>query len=107
MLQDDSYRPIYIADNRVNMPALGLYPFALAIKLWGVHPWSMRPVTALAGALTVFPLYGLVARLTRRRGVALLAAAFLAVSSWHITISRFSFPTIFDPLFALTGCWLL
>jgi hypothetical protein len=39
--------------------------------------------------------------------VALLAAAFLAVSSWHLTLSRYSFPSIFEPLLALSGLWLL
>lgn len=107
ILADSAYRPIYVAADRVNMPALIFYPFALAIKLWGVHLWSMRPLTALAGALTVLPLYGLVRRLIGRLDVALLAAAFLAISSWHLSISRFSFPTIFDPLFGLTGLWLL
>lgn len=107
MMEHPGYRPIYIAGGGVNMPALGLYPFALALDLWGIHIWTMRAVPALAGALTVLPLYALTAQLTRRRDIALLAAAFLAVSSWHVTISRFSFPTVFDPLLGLTGLWLL
>jgi 4-amino-4-deoxy-L-arabinose transferase-like glycosyltransferase len=107
MLEDPDYRPIYVASGGVNMPALGFYPFALALKLWGVHPWTMRIVTALAGALTIFPLYALTARLSGRRDVALLAAGLLAVSSWHISLSRFSFPTVFDPLLSLAGLWLL
>lgn len=107
ILEDPSYRPIYIAAERVNMPALGLYPFALALRIWGMHDWSMRPVTALMGALTVFPLYGLVRHLAGRRDLALLTVALLAVSSWHVTISRFSFPTIFDPFFGVLGLWLL
>lgn|GEM_PF-502070 len=107
LLNDPDYHPIYVASGRVNMPALGFYPFALSLKLFGVHDWSMRPVVALAGAVTVFPLYGLVAHIMRRRDIALLAVALLAVSSWHLTLSRFSFPTIFDPLFSLLGLWLL
>jgi hypothetical protein len=106
ILEEPDYRPVYVAGGGVNMPALIFYPFALAIKLWGIHPWSMRPVTALAGALTVLPLYGLARRLFGAR-VGLLAALLLAVSSWHITVSRFSFPTVFDPLFGLLGLWLL
>jgi 4-amino-4-deoxy-L-arabinose transferase-like glycosyltransferase len=105
--ENPEYRPIYIASERVNMPALGLYPFALALHVWGPHFWTMRVVTALAGALTVFPLYGLAYALTARRSLALGAALLLALSSWHITISRFSFPTVFDPLFGLTGLWLI
>src|SRR5213078_2370111 len=79
ILEDPSYRPVYIAEAHVNMPALVLYPFALAIKRWGAHEWAMRPIVALAGALTVLPLYGLVRRLTGRVGLALLAAALLAI----------------------------
>ncbi len=107
LLEDPDYRPIYIASGRVNMPALGFYPFALALRIWGIQAWSMRVVTALAGALTVLPLYALTWHLRGRRDVALLAATLLAVSSWHVTLSRFSFPTIFDPLLAVLGLWLL
>jgi 4-amino-4-deoxy-L-arabinose transferase-like glycosyltransferase len=107
ILEDDTYRPIYIGEHHVNLPALGLYPFAAALGILGVHTWSLRVVTAMAGALTVLPLYGLALRLTRRRDVALLASALLAISSWHVSISRFSFPAVFDPLLTLTGLWLL
>lgn len=107
MLEDPGYRPVYVAEGGVNMPALGLYPFAFAHRLWGIHPWSMRTITALAGALTVLPLYWFLLQLTGRTAPALLAAAFLAVSSWHLVISRFSFPAVFDPLLSLTALGLL
>jgi 4-amino-4-deoxy-L-arabinose transferase-like glycosyltransferase len=107
MLDTPGYRPVYIAEGGVNMPALGFYPFALALEVWGIHIWTMRTVTALAGALTVLPLYALARQLFGRADVALLAAAFLAMSSWHITLSRFSFPTVFEPLLSLSGLWLL
>jgi 4-amino-4-deoxy-L-arabinose transferase-like glycosyltransferase len=107
ILDTPGYRPVYIAEGGVNMPAFGFYPFALALDVWGIHIWTMRTVTALAGALTVLPLYALVRRLFGRADVALLAAAFLAMSSWHITLSRFSFPTVFEPLLSLSGLWLL
>ncbi len=107
LLEDPTYRPIYEPRQGVDLPILGLAPFALALKLWGIHAWTLRTITALAGALTVLPLYGLMHGLFRRRDVALLAAALLAVSSWHVAISRLSFPTIFDPLLTLSGLWLL
>ena len=105
MLRDSQYRPIYVPS--VQLPALGLYPFTIGLHLWGIHPWSLRPVTALAGALTTLPLYAVARRLTRSVHAALLAGFFLAVSSWHVTISRLSFPTVFDPLLTLTGLWML
>ncbi len=107
ILNDPAYRPVYEPGGGVDLPGLGFYPFALALSTWGIHDWTLRTVTALAGALTVLPLYALVRRLFAHNGVALLAALFLAVSSWHIAISRFSFPTVFDPLLTLTGLWLL
>ncbi|NJK80019.1 MAG: hypothetical protein HC914_09025 [Chloroflexaceae bacterium] len=107
ILEDPTYRPIYEPDGGIDLPGLGFYPFAFGLHLWGIHVWSLRPVAALAGALTVLPLYGLAWELFGRRDGALLAAALLAVSSWHLTLSRFSFPTIFDPLLTLTGLWLI
>ena len=106
MLADPGYRPAYIA-NRVDLPGMGLLPFTLPLRVWGIEIWSLRTITALAGALTILPLYGLTRRLFGRSTLALLAAGLLAVSSWSITISRFSFPTIFDPLLQVTGLWLL
>ncbi len=107
MLNDPTYRPIYEPAGGVHLPGLGFYPFALALHLWGVHVWTARVMTALAGALTLLPLAALAWLLWRRASTALLAAAMLAVSSWHITISRFSFPTIFEPLLSSSGLALL
>ncbi|HEX5689171.1 MAG TPA: glycosyltransferase family 39 protein, partial [Roseiflexaceae bacterium] len=106
MLADPNYRPAYILGG-VDLPGLGLMPFAWALRIWGIHVWSMRTVTALAGALAVLPLYALTRRLFGRGAIPLLAAGLLAVSSWSITLSRFSFPTIFDPLLQLTALWLM
>jgi 4-amino-4-deoxy-L-arabinose transferase-like glycosyltransferase len=105
LLRDPTYRPAYEPD--VELPTLGLYPLAVGIRLFGIHEWSMRPVTALAGAMTVLPLYFLTLRITQQREVALLAATLLAVSSWHVNLSRLSFPHVFDPLLTLTGLCLL
>lgn len=125
MAAETSYRPVYVTDLGVQLPGLGLAPFAVTLQLVGVHLWTMRLVTAVAGALTALPVYALVTRLTTAlerddssrepaaplsppaRGVGLLAALLLAISSWHITISRFSFPTVFEPLLTWTGLWLL
>ncbi|GAB4430687.1 MAG: hypothetical protein OHK0015_16210 [Chloroflexi bacterium OHK40] len=105
--EDPGYRPIFVREERVELPGLGLYPFAAAINIFGVHLWTMRLVTALAGALTVLPLYGVAARLSGHRAVGLVAALLLAVSSWHISLSRFAFPTVFEPLLSLSAWWLL
>lgn len=104
--QDPSYRPVYILDYQVHLPGLGLYPFALAIQLFGPTMWSLRIVTTLAGALTVLPLYAVAARLSGSRALGLGAALLLATSSWHLSVGRLAFPTIYEPLLSLSA-WLL
>ena len=106
MIEDPGYRPAYVPEV-VTLPGLGLRMLGLGLQLWGIASWAMRTVPALAGALTVIPLFGLARRLTGRADVALLAAAFLAVASWHVTVSRIISPAAMHPLFELTGLWCL
>jgi 4-amino-4-deoxy-L-arabinose transferase-like glycosyltransferase len=101
ILSDPNYRPAYIPYG-VDLPGGSMYIFAAALKLVGIHAWSVRTVTGLAGALSVLPMYWLVRQLYGVR-IGLLAAFILACSHWHIAISRFSFPTIFDPMLQLTA----
>lgn len=105
--ENPDYRPVYVAEERVQLPGLGLYPFAVALELFGVHIWTLRTVTALAGALTVLPLYAVAVHLSGRRAAGLVAAFLLAVSSWHISISRLAFPTVYEPLLSLGAWWAL
>ncbi|WP_165774530.1 glycosyltransferase family 39 protein [Candidatus Viridilinea mediisalina] len=107
MLEDPAYRPIYVLDHQVHLPGLGLYPFTSVIHLFGPSAWSLRIATAFAGALTIFPIYAVATRLTGQRALGLAAALFLATSSWHINVSRLAFPTVFEPLFTLSGIALL
>lgn len=107
MLDDPTYRPVYIAEGRVNMPAVGFYLMLPAVALEGLQPHALRLMPALAGTLTVIPLYGLLHALWRRTDVALLGALLLACASWHITLSRYGFPTVIEPLLLLCGLWLL
>ena len=97
--------PIY--EPRINSPGFGLWLLGVGVEIFGIHAWSMRPVTALAGALTAIPLFLFARRLTGRADVALLAAAFVTFSSWHVLVSRFQFPTVFGPPLLLTALWLV
>ena len=64
-----------------------LIPF---IKIFGLNEWGVRLPAALFGVLTVYLTYVLATRLYSRR-VGLLAAFFLAVSPWHLMLSRPAF----------------
>jgi hypothetical protein len=62
--------------------------------------FPLRAVSVAAGTLTLLAIY-LFGRATFGRRAALLAAAFLAVSPWHLLYSRTGFRVILAPLFAL------
>lgn len=80
---------------------------SVSIRLFGQTIEALRLVSALAGALTVVGLYGLV-RALFDRPTALLAAALLMAAHFHIHFSRIGLQNIWDGLFttlALAGLW--
>ncbi|TXH07001.1 MAG: hypothetical protein E6R05_00910 [Candidatus Moraniibacteriota bacterium] len=64
-----------------------LIPF---INLLGLNAWGVRLPAALFGVLTVYLTYALASRIYSRR-VGLFAALLLAVSPWHLMLSRPAF----------------
>ncbi len=80
ILNDPAYRPVYVP-NIADIPALLFYLAAVPIRLFGAHPWTVRLIPALAGALTPLTLYFAARPLFGTR-VALVAAALLAVSAF-------------------------
>src|SRR6202046_1523272 len=94
----------------------GLYVniLALAFKfhlLPETAPWSVRFPAAVAGVLTVWGVYLLVAELFKERdegyAIALLASFLLAVSFWHVNFSRIGFRAILAPLFLTWALYFL
>jgi 4-amino-4-deoxy-L-arabinose transferase-like glycosyltransferase len=87
----------------------GLYVniIAIILKVWPIYkPWIIRLPAAVAGVLTVWGLYLLVAELFGN-GPGLLASFLLATSFWHINFSRIGFRAILAPLFLTWTLWLL
>lgn len=90
-----------------NLLALGWFSFpalyfavqSAAIAWLGATVEAVRLTSAVAGALTVVALYWL-ARLMFDRPTAILAAAYLAASHFHIHMSRIALNNIWDGLFA-------
>ncbi len=94
----------------------GLYVNILAVAfkfhlLPETAPWSVRFPAAVAGVLTVWGVYLLVAELFKERDegytIALLAAFLLAVSFWHINFSRIGFRAILAPLLLTWSLYFL
>jgi 4-amino-4-deoxy-L-arabinose transferase-like glycosyltransferase len=87
----------------------GLYVNIIAafLKVWPIYePWVVRLPAAVAGVLTVWGLYLLVAELFGN-GPGLLAAFLLATSVWGIMFSRIGFRAILAPLALVFTLWLL
>lgn len=68
------------------------------IALFGLNLWGARIGTAMAGVISVGLIYILILQLSKSRGYALTAALFLAISPWHIYLTR----TVFDTPFGFT-----
>ena len=102
---EPTFRPIYVVKG-ADLPALFFYLVAPIVGNWGAHAWSVRLVSALAGAFTPLALYWFASPLIGRRA-AVLAAALLAWASWSLSMSRWAFPATLDHLLVLTAGGLL
>ena len=73
---------------------------APAIAMFGLGEFAVRLPAALIGTATVYVLY-LLGSAVAGRGTGLLAALLLAISPWHVQISRYAERS---PLLALCFC---
>lgn len=89
-------QPFYERGN--GREALFFYVLAASVALFGRGPWQHHIVSAGFGFIEVLAAYFLVKRLFGKN-VALLTALFMAVSSYHVTLSRTAFRANLIPLF--------
>lgn len=90
-------------------PPVYAYLTVIPVKLFGLSEFATRFPSAIFGALTVLVSYFLVKRLFRNSKknnlYALFSALFLAISPWHIMLSRAAFEANIASLFIVTGIW--
>lgn len=91
-------RPFYPRGN--GREAMFFYLQAAMVKAFGVGVWPMHAASALVGIATVIAVY-FATRVYFGRLSGLLAALFLATSSWHLALSRTGFRAIQIPLILL------
>lgn len=80
------------------------YTVIPSLILFGRSEFAVRLPSALIGALSVIPLYLFVVQLTKNRKLGLLSSLLLAISPWHIDVSRATSETViaaFLTLYAL------
>lgn len=94
-------------------PPIYAYLAVFPVMIFGLTELAVRFPSALFGTLTVLVTYFLVIALFAKREnklttkyVALLAALFLAISPWHIMLSRAAFEANIATFFIVTGVWL-
>jgi 4-amino-4-deoxy-L-arabinose transferase-like glycosyltransferase len=90
-------RPIFI-ESYTGKEVLFFYLTGLTARLVGESTFALRLTAAYVGLLTVAATYWLGRELFDDRRVALLAAALLAVSFWHLLFSHLGFRVITQPL---------
>ena len=94
---------LYFPANNGREP-LFIYLIALAVGVLGRSPFALRLVAFPIGLLTVAATMAMGRALFSRR-VGLLSAAVLAVTLWHIHLSRVGFRAVLLPLFAALAIW--
>lgn len=100
-------RPVFIS-SYTGKEALFFYLAGGLMRLAGSSVFTLRLTAAFVGLLTVAVTYWLGWELLRDRRLALLAAALLATSFWHLVFSRYGFRAVSQPLLqALTVAALL
>jgi 4-amino-4-deoxy-L-arabinose transferase-like glycosyltransferase len=80
-----------------------LIPF---IKIFGLNAWGVRLPAAIAGVVAVYLTY-LISRKLYSDKVGLWAAFLLAVSPWHLMLSRPGFEAGLSLTLILTGIYLM
>jgi 4-amino-4-deoxy-L-arabinose transferase-like glycosyltransferase len=94
---------LYFAANNGREP-LFIYLVAATVGLLGRSPFAVRLAAVAPGLLTVAATFALGRALFDRR-VGLLGAAILAVTLWHVHLSRVGFRAALLPLFIALFLW--
>lgn len=84
-----------------------IYASIPGIAVFGLNDLGVRITPVIYGTLTVLLVYFLARVLLANEAVALGSAFLLAVSPWHIQLTRASFESSFSVFWIALGLWLL
>lgn len=88
-------------------PSLPIYLTVPFVAVFGLSDLAVRLPSSIFGILTVLFIYFLVKELFSDQRLALLSALFLAISPWHIMLSRAGFEANIATFFITFGVYLL
>lgn len=98
-------RPVFFGSYTGREP-LYMYVMAVVFALVGPSAWAIRLTSALAGIVTVALVFALGRRLFGSR-VGLVAALAVALSFWHVVVSRNGYPNVLIPPLEAAAAWCL
>ncbi len=91
-------------------PPVYAYLDILPVKIFGLNEFAVRFPSALFGVLAVLITYFLTKRIfwnsKSKELYGLSASLFLAISPWHINLSRAAFEANVSTFFIISGVWL-
>lgn len=82
-----------------------IYAAVPSVAIFGLNEFAVRFPSAFFGTLTVLFTYFLAKKLFKKESLALLAAALLAISPWHIGLSRGAFEGNLALFFSTLGIY--
>ncbi len=90
-------------------PPVYAYLDVIPVKIFGLNEFGTRFPSALFGVLTVLMTFFLVKRIFNKSeqvdNLALLSSFILAISPWHIMLSRAAFEANVSTFFIVSGVW--
>lgn len=95
--------PLYIDIFGDNSPSGYHILTIIPVAVFGLTEFSVRLTGAIFGALSIFAIYLLTISLLKNKYVGILSAFLLAVSPWHINLSRASNEGIVALFFIMLG----
>ncbi len=88
-------------------PPLAIYATVPSVALFGLNEFGVRLPSVIFGTMTVLALFLLTFELFRSYPLSLVAGALLAVSPWHINLSRAGFEANIATFFVLLAFWFV
>ncbi len=77
-----------------------------SVAIFGLNEFSTRLPNAIIGILAVLATYLMTRELFKKENLALFAALLLAISPWHVALSRGAFEANLTVFFMSMGVWL-
>jgi 4-amino-4-deoxy-L-arabinose transferase-like glycosyltransferase len=72
-----------------------------SLIIFGNNIFAVRFASALFGALTIYAIYYLALALSKNKKLAIISSLLIAISTWHIEVSRATSEVAISTFFAL------